>query len=237
MSGSGRKEREKLVRVRCPNPACRVEIELPPARLGKNEPCPSCAQVITVVPIALSENAAREREAAAKAASCEGSARCTMPVAVVLENIRSLWNVGSIFRTADAAGVEELWLVGITGRPPREEISKTALGAEEAVRWREAATALEAVESLREGGRFVVALERTSASVPLAGADVRFPCALLLGNEVAGLSAEAIEAADVVCHVPMHGVKSSLNVAVAAGVALYEIRGAAERAGVARPES
>lgn len=233
MSASGRSEREKLVRVRCPNPACCAEIELAPARLGKNEPCPSCGQVITVVPIALRENAVRERAAVAKAGRGEGPGRCTMPVAVVLENIRSLWNVGSIFRTADAAGIEELWLVGITGRPPREEISKTALGAEEVVRWREAATAPEAVECLREGGRFVIALERTSTSVPLAGADLRFPSALLLGNEVAGLSAEAIEAADVVCHIPMHGVKSSLNVAVAAGVALYELRGAAERAGAA----
>lgn len=243
MSASGRSEREKLVRVRCPNPACRAEIELPPARLGKNEPCPGCGQVITVVPIALRENAARERAAVERAGRGEGPGRCTMPVAVVLENIRSLWNVGSIFRTADAAGVEELWLVGITGRPPREEISKTALGAEEMVRWREAATALEAVESLREGGRLVIALERlpvrrqtgTGTSVPLAGADIRFPCALLLGNEVAGLSAEALAAADIVCHIPMHGVKSSLNVAVAAGVALYELRRAAERSGVTLP--
>jgi 23S rRNA (guanosine2251-2'-O)-methyltransferase len=231
MSASGRSGREKLVRVRCPNPACRAEIELPPARLGKNEPCQGCGQVITVVPIALRENAARERAAVERARRGGGPGRYTMPVAVLLENIRSLWNVGSIFRTADAAGVEELWLVGITGRPPREEISKTALGAEEAVRWREAATAPEAVGSLRDGGRLVIALERTSTSVPLAGAEVRFPCALLLGNEVAGLSAEAIEAADIVCHIPMHGVKSSLNVAVAAGVALYELRRAAERSG------
>ena len=233
MSASGRSEREKLVRVRCPNPACRAEIELPPARLGKNDPCPGCGQVITVVPIALREGAREERAAVERAGRGEGPARRTMPVAAVLENIRSLWNVGSIFRTADAAGVEELWLCGITGRPPRREISKTALGAEEAVRWREAATALEAVESLREGGRLIIALERTSTSVPLAGADIRFPCALLLGNEVTGLSAEAIEAADLACHIPMHGVKSSLNVAVAAGVALYELCRAAERAGAA----
>lgn len=225
--------RGETVRVRCPNPDCGAEIELPPARLGKNEPCPGCGQVITVVPIALREGARGERAAVERAGGGEGPARRTMPVAAVLDNVRSLWNVGSIFRTADAAGVEELWLCGITGRPPRREISKTALGAEEAVRWREAATALEAVESLREGGRFVVALERTGASVPLAGAEIRFPCALLLGNEVAGLSAEALDAADLACHVPMHGVKSSLNVAVAAGVAFYELRRAAERSGAA----
>lgn len=237
MTRPRRSEPEELVRVRCPNPACRAGIELPPVRLGKNEPCPRCGQVITVVPIALGESAARERAAVERARRGGGLARRTMPVAVVLENIRSLWNVGSIFRTADAAGAGELWLCGITGRPPREEISKTALGAEEVVPWREAASALEAVRRLRENGRFVVALERAPGSVPLAGADIRFPCALLLGSEVAGLSAEAIAAADIVCHLPMHGVKSSLNVAVAAGVALYELRRAAEKVGAADAES
>jgi tRNA G18 (ribose-2'-O)-methylase SpoU len=151
-----------------------------------------------------------------------------MPVSVVLENIRSLWNVGSIFRTSDAAGVEEIWLAGYTGRPPRDEIAKTALGAEKIVPWREAATALDAVDELRRGGRLVVALEKADASVPLAEAELRFPCALLLGNEVAGLTDGVLRAADLVCHLPMHGLKSSLNVAVAAGVALYEIRRAAD---------
>jgi tRNA G18 (ribose-2'-O)-methylase SpoU len=225
------------VRVRCPNPDCRSELELPVSRLGKNEPCPACGQVITVVPIALHESASRERAAAERVRKTgDALARRTMPVAVVLENIRSLWNVGSIFRSADAAGAEEIWLAGFTGRPPREEISKTALGAEEAVPWREAATGLDAARRLRAEGRSIVALERTEGSVALAEAPVRFPCAMLLGNEVAGLGAETISAADLVCHVPMHGLKGSLNVAVAAGVALYEFRRAAERAGVARPE-
>ena len=220
-----------LVRVRCPNPGCRSELELPPCRLGKNEPCPRCGQVITVVPIAVRERASSERARRGGAVP-----RRTMPVALVLENIRSLWNVGSVFRTADASGAEEIWLTGFTGRPPREEISKTALGAEDAVPWREAATALDAVGRLREDGRSILALERTDRSVPLAEARVPFPCAVLLGNEVAGLSGEALAAADLVCHVPMHGLKGSLNVAVAAGVALYELRRAAERAGLALPE-
>ncbi|MEE8461907.1 MAG: TrmH family RNA methyltransferase, partial [Acidobacteriota bacterium] len=113
---------------------------------------------------------------------------------------------------------------------------KTALGAEKVVPWREAATALDAVDELRERGRLVVALEKTDSSVPLAEAEIRFPCVLLLGNEVAGLTDEVLRAADLVCHLPMHGLKSSLNVAVAAGVALYEIRRSAERAGAARAE-
>jgi tRNA G18 (ribose-2'-O)-methylase SpoU len=217
-----------LVRVRCPNPACGAELAFPPGRLGRNEPCPACGQVITVVPIALQERVRAERRGP------PGARQRTMPVAVVLENVRSLWNVGSIFRTADAAGAEEIWLCGITGRPPRDEISKTALGAEDFVPWRAAADAREALEYLKGTGRSVVALERAARSLPLSRAKVRFPCALVLGNEVAGLSDAALDASDLICHLPMHGVKSSLNVAVAAGVALYELRRKAEAEGVAQ---
>lgn len=228
-------EPENTVHVRCPNPECGAELTLAPERLGKNEPCPECAQVITVVPLAFRGAGAAERAAAGRARSGD-SVRRTMPVVVILENIRSLWNVGSVFRSADAAGVQALVLAGFTGRPPRAEISKTALGAEESVPWSEAASAAEAAESLRAEGRFVIALERTESSVPIADADVRFPCALILGNEVAGLGADALARADLVCHIPMHGVKGSLNVAVAGGIAFYELRRAAERAGVAEAE-
>ena len=116
-------DRRDLIRVLCPNPGCRTELAFGPERLGRNEPCPSCGQVITVVPIALRDRAEAERAAAERAKKGAGLARRTMPVAVVLENIRSLWNVGSIFRTADAAGAEELWVCGITGRPPRDRTS------------------------------------------------------------------------------------------------------------------
>jgi 23S rRNA (guanosine2251-2'-O)-methyltransferase len=220
------------VRVRCPNPGCGAELEVPPDRLGKNEPCPSCGQVITVVPIALRERAVAERLVPAT----DVHRRC-MPVALVLENVRSLWNVGSMFRTADGAGVAQMWLCGYTGRPPREEISKTALGADAVVPWFEAATALDAVRILRERGHAIVALERTATSTPLSEARVGFPCALAVGNEVAGLSEELLDAADAVHHLPMHGLKSSLNVAVAAGIALYELRAKAEasRAAVGEP--
>lgn len=218
-------ENAKGIRVRCPNPDCRSDIRLPPDMLGKNHPCPSCGQVITVVPVAVRERAQAERVRAGS----EEVERDTMPVIVILENIRSLWNVGSIFRTSDAAGVDEIVLAGYTGRPPRDEITKTALGAEQVVPWREAATAFDAIEELRGRGTCIVALEHTKESVPLAEAELKFPCALVLGNEVAGLTEEVIRAADLVCHLPMHGLKSSLNVAVAAGVALYEIRRKAER--------
>jgi tRNA G18 (ribose-2'-O)-methylase SpoU len=202
-----------------------------PDRLGKNLPCPACGQVITVVPIALREQATAER------AGSRNVERRTMPVSLLLENVRSLWNVGSMFRSADGAGVDRVWLCGYTGRPPRDEIAKTALGAEAVVPWSEAAGATEAIERLRGEGRAIVALERTPGSRPLAAAPVAFPCALLVGNEVAGLSEEALAGADMVCHLPMHGLKSSLNVAVAAGVALYELRRAAEAAGAAATET
>ncbi len=223
-----------LVRVRCPNPSCRAELSLPPGRLGKNDPCPECGQVITVVPVAVRERAAAERARAERARKERGDlARSAMPVALVLENIRSLWNVGSIFRSADAAGAEELWLTGFTGRPPRAQITKTALGADEVVPWREAATALDAVEALRAQGRSIAALEKNESSVDIARAGIAFPCALVVGNEVAGVSLEVLDVADLVCHLPMHGLKGSLNVAVAAGVALYELRRRAEAAGLA----
>ena len=255
------REYAKGVRVRCPNPKCRAEFSLPTEKLGKSHPCPNCRQVITVVPIAVREQAEAERAAAERARAGAGDIqRSTMPVIVILENLRSLWNVGSIFRSSDATGVEQIVLTGYTGRPPRDEITKTALGAEQVVPWREAPTALEAVRELRGRrsappqratcgrrsapprcaiwgrGWLVVALEKTEASVPLSEAELRFPCAILVGNEVSGLSEEATRAADLVCHLPMYGLKSSLNVAVAAAVALYEIRREAERVGVARPE-
>jgi len=222
---------EGMVRVRCPNPACGAELRLSPERLGKNEPCPECGQVITVVPLAFREGKVAELAAAER--SRNGSpVRGTMPVVAILENIRSLWNVGSIFRSADAAGIERLLLAGFTGRPPRAEISKTALGAEDSVPWGEAASAAEAVKRLRAEGRFIIALERAPTSVPIDDAEFRFPAALVLGNEVAGLGPEVMAASDLVCHIPMHGVKESLNVAVAAGVAFYAMRRAAEGVGV-----
>jgi len=225
------RDSEATVRIRCPNPACGAELLLDPARLGKNEPCPECGQVITVVPLAFRGAGVAERATAARARAGE-PVRHAMPVVAILENIRSLWNVGSIFRSADAAGVERLVLAGFTGRPPRAEISKTALGAEESVPWEEAPSAAEAVKRLRADGRFIIALERTPASVPIDEAEIRFPAALVLGNEVAGLGPEVLAASGLVCHIPMHGVKGSLNVAVAAGVAFYALRRAAERAGV-----
>ncbi len=145
------------------------------------------------------------------------------PISVVAENIRSLFNVGSIFRTCDAARIERLYLAGFTGRPPRNEISKTALGAEQSVPWTAVSDVCELLTSLKQRGHQIVALEHTDASVDFRQANYRFPLTLVVGNEVEGVSEEAIALADLAVEIPMFGVKQSLNVSVATGIALFEI--------------
>jgi 23S rRNA (guanosine2251-2'-O)-methyltransferase len=144
---------------------------------------------------------------------------------VVCHNIRSLYNVGSIFRTADAAAVTRLYLCGYTGHPPRREISKVALGAEKTVLWERHAQTWRLLERLKAGGVQIVALENNiaSPSTELYRFRPQFPVALLLGNEVSGLSPALLERADCIVHIPMYGQKESLNVAVACGIAVYEL--------------
>lgn len=142
----------------------------------------------------------------------------------LLENVRSLWNVGSMFRTADGAGVSRLILTGITGCPPRPEISKTALGADEAVEWEYVADSLEAARAVQRAGFRIIALEtEEQRAVPLSEIDARGRICLAVGHEVAGLSGQLIEVADQIAYLPMHGVKASLNVAVAFGIASYQL--------------
>jgi tRNA G18 (ribose-2'-O)-methylase SpoU len=146
----------------------------------------------------------------------------TQELYVVCHNIRSLYNVGSIFRTADAAGVTKLYLCGYTGHPPRREISKVALGAEEMVPWEHHYQTWRVLERLRSQGVQIVALENcVEGSIDYRRLRPRFPLALLLGNEVRGLSPGLLRRSDVVIHIPMHGRKESLNVAVAFGIAVY----------------
>jgi tRNA G18 (ribose-2'-O)-methylase SpoU len=146
-----------------------------------------------------------------------------IPVCVVLENVRSLYNVGAFFRTADAAGVEALHLCGVTGAPPKNEISKTALGAEETVRWDHTWDAAARVAELRERGYEIAAIETSPRAVDLFDWTPRFPVCVMFGHEVDGVSRELSEAADVHVRIPMLGVKHSLNVATAGGVVLYEL--------------
>lgn len=145
------------------------------------------------------------------------------PVTALLDNVRSLYNVGSIFRTCDAALVREIILTGFTPFPPRKEIEKTALGATETVPWHYFSAAAEATNYLKSRGTRIIAVELTDSSRPynaLTRAD--FPCCFILGNELTGISPDLLREADDAVEIPMYGVKHSLNVAVAAGIILFE---------------
>ena len=137
---------------------------------------------------------------------------------VVLDNIRSRENVGSIFRTADAAGVSKIYLCGITPTPPHKKISKTALGAETYVPWEYHAQTWRLLRKLK-----VIALEQTRDSQNIFTFKSKFPIALLLGNEVKGLSSQILKHCDKKIFIPMYGRKENLNVSVAAGGALYQL--------------
>lgn len=145
------------------------------------------------------------------------------PVSVFAENIRSLYNVGSIFRTSDGALVEKLWLCGYTGFPPRKEIDKTALGSVESVPWEHSTDSTGVLRELKARGVQLVALEHTDTSIKFNEAHYRFPLCIMLGNEVDGLSAEAVEMCDLAVDIPMYGIKQSLNVSVACGIILYHV--------------
>ncbi len=145
------------------------------------------------------------------------------PFSALLDDVRSLHNVGSIFRTADGVNLQHLYLCGITGTPPRHEIRKTSLGAEEAVAWSYYENALEPIRFLRQQGYQIVVLEQTTESVDYRLAPYRFPLCLIIGHEYKGVRDELIAESDLAIEIPMYGVKQSLNVSVAFGIAIYEI--------------
>jgi len=145
------------------------------------------------------------------------------PIHVVLNNIRSAHNVGSIFRTADAALAEKVYTCGITAHPPSHKLKKTSLGSGRFVPWEHFGTALDAVQQLQARGVQVCALEATDRSEGLFDVAFPKPVAVVFGNEVDGVSRDVLAAADRVIAIPMGGFKNSLNVAVAAGVVIYEI--------------
>ena len=146
-----------------------------------------------------------------------------MRVVVVLDQIRSAYNVGSFFRTADATGVEKLFLCGITPRPDNKAVAKTALGAHLSVPWEWHYDALVPLRALAARGYQVVAVETGCPSQPLFDFQPRLPVAVVFGNEVTGLSGEILEACQVRLAIPMLGKKASLSVATAGGVVLYEL--------------
>ena len=144
---------------------------------------------------------------------------------LILPNIRSGHNVGAMFRTADGAGVDKIYLCGFTPAPPHPQIDKVSLGAEKWIPFEQCKQTTRLLKKLREQGYNIVALEQTAESVRIGGWQPRFPLALIVGNEKTGVTKNMLEYCDYVVHLPMKGRKKSLNVSVAGGVALYYISG------------
>lgn len=148
-----------------------------------------------------------------------------IPVCIVLDNVRSLHNVGSAFRTADAFRIEKIYLTGITGIPPHREIQKTALGATESVTWEYAENPETVVKKLKTQGYQIVVIEQTSESLPLQkfipGPSINY--CLVFGNEIHGVSEAVIAEADLALEIPQAGTKHSLNISVCLGIVVWEI--------------
>ena len=146
-----------------------------------------------------------------------------LPIIAILDRIRSAHNVGSMFRTADGANLEALVLCEYTPAPPHKHLDKTALESTEVVPWRHSESVFEAIEIARENGRQVLAVELSGNSVALEEFKLKFPLAIVMGNEAEGLSEEVMAQCDATVHLPMRGLKNSLNVSVAFGIVAYEL--------------
>lgn len=216
---------------RCPYPACKHSFVVADENDAKILGCPLCGQELTVRSLAryqeIDKQFSKQLEKGTAITEDTLLAKELPPLIAILEEIRSLWNVGSIFRSADGAGIKHLFLLGITGCPPRKEISKTSLGAEEHITWNYAAGAQELLPALRKRGYQIIGLEKTDTSIDLKSAisqkQIKKPLCLIVGNEVTGMYKESLNACDLVCHLPMRGFKESLNVAVAFGIAAYAV--------------
>lgn len=147
------------------------------------------------------------------------------PIVVVLDNIRSLNNIGSVFRTADAFLIEAVYLCGITAQPPHREIQKTALGATESVTWKHFESTLDAITELKSNNYQIAAIEQAENSVMLNNFKINAndKIAVVFGNEVKGVEQAVIDQSDVVIEIPQYGTKHSLNISISAGVVLWDL--------------
>jgi tRNA G18 (ribose-2'-O)-methylase SpoU len=146
-----------------------------------------------------------------------------LPVSILLDNVRSLYNVGAFFRTGDAAAIEKLYLCGITGRPPKSAITKTALGADDTVPWEFAWEPGPLLDAMHARGCEIAAIETSMHAVDLFDWTPRFPVCVVFGHEVDGIQPEVAARCDTHVRIPMLGTKHSLNVATAGGVVMYEL--------------
>ena len=147
------------------------------------------------------------------------------PLIVILDNVRSLNNIGSVFRTCDAFLIEKIYLCGITATPPNKEIHKTALGATDSVAWEYEENTLSAVEKLKEQGAYIISIEQAENSTMLNDFEPNRnqKYAIIFGNEVKGVEQEVVSASDEVIEIPQYGTKHSLNISVSAGIAIWEL--------------
>lgn len=147
------------------------------------------------------------------------------PIFVILDNIRSALNVGSVFRTCDAANINKLFLCGITAYPPHNKIPKTALGAVESIDWTYCEKTLYAINSLKQEFRdiSIVSVEITDTATNIWDFNFKFPTALIFGNEISGIEENIVQKSDAVVKIPMYGKKESLNISTTCGIALYEL--------------
>jgi 23S rRNA (guanosine2251-2'-O)-methyltransferase len=148
-----------------------------------------------------------------------------VPLKVVLDNVRSQNNIGSVFRTADSFRLEGIVLCGITARPPHREIHKTALGATESVDWVYRESTPDAIKELRSAGYLIIVAEQTEGALPLQefSVDPEQKYALILGHEIRGVDQQVVDLADYCIEIPQYGTKHSLNISVAAGIAIWEL--------------
>jgi len=147
-----------------------------------------------------------------------------LPVSLLLDNVRSLHNVGSAFRTADAFRIEKIYLTGITGTPPHREIQKTALGATDSVSWEYAENPADVVRNLKSNGYAIIVVEQTTESIPLHSfqPEENKKYCLVFGNEVNGVSDGVMEEADIALEIPQTGTKHSLNISVCLGIVVWQ---------------
>ena len=207
----------EMMTVMCPDPACGLDFEVSHRLAWRRVTCPTCGAEGAAI---LAEVRRRLR------ADGPGSMLPRIgeeSVTVVLEDLRSVHNVGSILRTCDAFGVDLVIMTGITATPQHPKIARTALGAEQVVPWVWRENGPSAVAQLQDLGVDVIALERSDTAVPLRTMCVPRPFALVIGNEVAGVSGPVLDRTPRHAAIPMLGVKSSLNAAVACGVAVWHL--------------
>lgn len=202
----------------CTNPDCAIRFPLSPTEKRITR-CPRCG-----APLKLAEAPYHSFSVPVKETGLKKRF-----FAAVLDNIRSTYNVGAMFRTSDGAGIDKLYLCGITTTPDNPKVKKTSLGAETSVPWQHSWSVIDVVAGLKESGFMIAALEGGDSAVnlfdalPLMREDSR-PFALVVGNEVSGVDPEVVALCDQCVFIPMEGIKESLNVAVAFGIAAYLIR-------------